>query len=64
MYPSRNENPEILSLYRLVNKTHAIAFIEVGMQVNQIRAGSITNLTENLASKSVFFSEDSKETCP
>ena len=63
MYPSRNENPEILSLYRLVNKTHAIAFIEVGMQVNQIRAGSITNLTENLASKSLF-SEDSKETCP
>ena len=53
---------------RLVSKTCAIALAQAGMQANQLvsaidRAGNITNFTENRASKSFFFSLDSKETC-
>ena len=54
---------------RLVNETHAIALVQAGSQANQLasaidRIGSMTNFTKNHASKSFFFSQDSKETCP
>ena len=52
---------------RLVNETRAIG-MEASTQANQLasaidRAGNITNFTENGASKSFFFSQDSKEKC-
>ena len=45
-----------------------IALMQARMQANQLanaidRAGNITNFTENCASKSFFFSKDSKKTC-
>ena len=54
---------------RLVNETRAIALVQAGSQANQLastidRIESMTNFTENPASKSFFFSQDSKETCP
>ena len=53
---------------RLVNETCAIALVQTGTQANQLasaidHAGNITNFTENRASKSSFFSQDSKESC-
>ena len=47
--------------YSLVSETRAIALMQAGMQANQLAsvidcAGSITNFTENRASKSFFFS--------
>ena len=47
--------------------TGTIGLMQVGKQANQLasaidRAGNI-NFTEHCASKSVFFSQDSKETC-
>ena len=51
----------------LVNETCAITFVQAGTQANRLastidRAGNITNFTENRASKSFFFSQNSKET--
>ena len=51
----------------LVNETCAITFVQAGTQANRLastidRAGNITNFTENCASKSFFFSQNSKET--
>ena len=56
-------------LHRLVNETCAILLVQAGMQENQFASaidctGNITNFTENRASRSSFFSEDSKETFP
>ena len=53
---------------RLVNETRAIAIVQASTETNQLtsaidRAGSTTNFTENCASKSFFFSRNSKETC-
>ena len=53
---------------RLVNETRAVALVQAGTQANQLasaidRTDNITNFTENQASKSFFFSQDSKETC-
>ena len=53
----------LLTIFRLVNETHAIMFMSTGMQANQFAstidcAGNITNFTENCAGKSFFFSED------
>ena len=53
---------------RLVNETCAFAIVQASTQANQLasaidRAGNITNFTENGASKSFFFSQDSKEKC-
>ena len=49
----------------LVNETRAIALMQAGTQTNQLtsaidRAGSITNFTENRASKSFFFLKTQK----
>ena len=53
---------------RLVNETCVITVVPAGTQANRLastinHAGNITNFTENGASKSLFFSQDSKETC-
>ena len=53
---------------RLVSETRVIELVQAGTQANQLASaidhiGNITNFTENRASKSFFFSQDSKETC-
>ena len=53
---------------RPINETRAVALVQAGTQANQLasaidRTDNITNFTENQASKSFFFSQDSKETC-
>ena len=45
-----------------------ITLIQTGTEANQLtrafdHTGNITNFTENCASNSLFFSQDSKETC-
>ena len=64
------ENKKLCHMYyfRLVNEICAIALVQAGAQANQFasaidRVGNITNFTENRASKSFVFSQDSKETC-
>ena len=48
---------KLLTIFRLVNETHAIMFVSTGMQANQFAsaidcAGNITNFTKNCACKS------------
>ena len=50
---------------RLVNETHTIAIVQVGMQPNQLASmtdctGNITNFTKNGASKNSFFLKTQK----
>ena len=59
---------EASGLYRLVNETRTIPLVQAGMQTNQFAsmidcAGNTIHFTENCATKSFFFSQDSKETC-
>ena len=53
---------------RLVNDTRAIAIVQAGTHANRLasvidRAGNIKVFTKNRASRSFFFSKNSKETC-
>ena len=53
---------------RFLSDTRVIALVQAGMQANRLAsaidcAGNITNFTENHASKSFFFSQDSKDMC-
>ena len=59
---------EASGLYRLVNETRMILLVQAGMQTNQFASmidctGNIIHFTEDCATKSFFFSQDSKETC-